>query len=176
MQPLWNERYQPADAEIVRQKARKMMKRRTLREHQLEDIEQEMSLRVIQQSHLQRPEQGSREGFVGKTAENAYLSLYEKRTTQKREDKRNISIDAGPQRALIDGRTTQEQMDLALDLEKFVDRMPPEVRQVYELCLEGRSQTDLQGLLNLPRGQVRTLLQRMTKHLAEYVSASKSKD
>ena len=47
MQPLWDERYQPADAEIVKNKARKMMKRRTLREHQLEDVVQEMAMPTL---------------------------------------------------------------------------------------------------------------------------------
>lgn len=165
MQPLWDERFQPADAKIVKQKAKQLIGRRRLREHELEDIEQEMALRIIEQSTRHDPERGSREGFVGRTATNAFLSLHEKRTARKREDRRNISIEAAPSGSLNDGRLTQEQIDLALDLKQAVDRMPSDLRQVYDLRLAGHSETELQGLLNLPRGQMRTLTTRLKKHL-----------
>lgn len=176
MQPLWDQRYQPADADIVRRKAKKMMRRRTLRELEIEDIEQEMAMRVIQQSHLHRPDRGSREGFVGKTVENAYLTLYEKRTAKKREDKGTRELQDSTMRSLSDGRTTQEQIDLALDLEKVVNRMPPDLQQVYALLLAGHTKTDLEDLLNLTRGQARTLTQRLKQHLQAYLSSVNSEN
>jgi DNA-directed RNA polymerase specialized sigma24 family protein len=176
MQELWDDRFQPADAEIVKQKARQLIGRRRLREHEFEDIEQEMALRVIEQSHLHDPQRGSREGFVGTTAANAYWNLHEKRTAKKRDDRRNISIDVGPSGALHDGRLTQEQIDLALDLKQAVDRMPPDLRQVYDLRLAGHSETELQGLLNLSRGQVRTLTARLKTYLEPYIKSPDSDD
>lgn len=176
MQELSDDRFQPADAEIVKQKARQLIGRRRLREHEFEDIEQEMALRVIEQSHLHDPQRGTREAFVAKTATNAFLGLYEKRTAKKREDRRNISIDASPTDAMHHCRSTQEQIDLVLDLKQAVDRMPPDLRQVYDLRLAGHSETDLQGLLNLSRGQVRTLTARLKTYLEPYIKSPDSDD
>lgn len=176
MQPLFDERYQPADAEIVKNKARKMMKRRTLREHQLADVEQEMALRIVQQSHHHDPKRGSREGFVGKTAQNAYLSIYEKRAAMKREDRRNISIDAAPHKTLIDGSMTEEQIDLALDMKITVSLMPPELQQISVLLMADHRKADLPDLLNLSRGKVRTLLQRIEPYLEPHFFNPQSED
>lgn len=167
MRPLWDERYQPADAEIVKKKARQMMGRRTLRDCQLEDIEQEMALHVVRQSHRHRPDLGSREGFVGKTAKNALLNLIDKRSAKKRDDRRNIEYDDGPEGALADGESTQEQIDLELDLKDVVKRMSPDLQEVYALRLAGHSEAEMQDLLTLTRARVRVLIQRMEQHLKD---------
>jgi len=116
MRELWDERFTSADAEIVKKKARRMVGRSGYRDCDIADIEQEVATQVVQQLHRHRPERGSREGFVGKVAKNTLLNLIDKRSAKKRDDRRNIEYDDGPEGTLIDGTTTPEQIDLELDL------------------------------------------------------------
>ncbi len=118
-------------------------------------------MQVFQQNHRQRPERGSRAGFVGKVAKNALLNLIEKRSAKKRDDRRNIEYDDGPEGTLLDGEMTREQIDLELDLEDVKNRMPPDLRQVLELRMAGHSDRELEDLLSLTRGEVRTLSQHL---------------
>ncbi len=124
-------------------------------------------MQVFQQIHRQRPERGSRAGFVGKVAKNALLNLIEKRSAKKRDDRRNIEYGDGPEGTLIDGEMTPEQIDLELDLEDVKNRMPPDLRQVLELRMAGHSDRELEDLLSLTRGQVRSLSQRLEQFGAE---------
>ena len=124
-------------------------------------------MQVFQQIHCQRPERGSRAGFVGKVAKNALLNLIEKRSAKKRDDRRNIEYDDGPEGTLADGASTQEQIDLELDLKDVVKRMSPDLQQVYELRLAGHSEAEMEDLLNLTRAGVRALIQRMEQHMKE---------
>lgn len=161
MQPLWDERYQPADAEIVKRKARQISGPRGYRDCELADIEQELAMQVFQHVHRQRPDRGSRAGFVGKVAKNALLNLIERRSAKKRDDRRNIEYDDGPEGTLLDGETTPEHIDHELDLEEVKRRMPPDLRQVLEMRMAGHSDKELESQLGLSRGKVRTLIQRL---------------
>jgi RNA polymerase sigma factor (sigma-70 family) len=158
---LWDERYLPTDHEIVKKKARKMSGPRGYRDCELADIEQELAMKVFQEIHRQRSDRGSRAGFVGKVAKNALLNLIEKRSAKKRDDRRNIEYDDGPEGTLLDGETTPEQIDHELDVEEMKNRMPPDLRQVLELRMAGHSDRELEDLLSLTRGKVRTLSQRL---------------
>lgn len=161
MQPLWDERYQPADAEIVKKKARQMWGPRGYLDYEIADIEQELAMQVFQRIDRQRPDRGPRAGFVAKVAKNALLNLIERRSAKKRDDRRNIEYGDGPEGTLIDGEMTAQQIDLELDLEDMKNRMPPDLRQVLELRMAGHSDRELEDRLGLTRGRVRTLSRRL---------------
>jgi len=167
MRPLWDERYQPADAEVIKRKARRLAGHYGYRVSDIADIEQEVATQVVQQLHRHDPSRGSREGFVGKVAKNTLLNLIDKRSAKKRDDRRNIEYDDGPEGTLIDGTTTPEQIDLELDLKDVMQRMPPDLRQVLELRMAGHSDAEMEDLLELTRARVRALIQRMEVFLRE---------
>lgn len=164
MQPLWDERYQPADAEIVKKKAARMAKRRGF---DVEDLAQELAMHVYQQTPKHDPARGRRDKFVGKVAKNRLLNLIESRRAQKRDDRRNIEYEDGPEGALIDGEVSQDQIDLSLDMQAAVARMPPDVRAAFEFRMAGHSETELQKLMGRTRAQIRTLLQRLERILKD---------
>lgn len=91
--PLWNERYQPSDAEIIKKKARKMVGHYGYRTCDVVDLEQELALHMVQQMRLYRPGRGTRAQFVNRIAKNKLLNIIERRTAQKRDDRRNVAIE-----------------------------------------------------------------------------------
>lgn len=167
MQPLWDERYQPADAEIVKKKATRMAGRSGFRSADVADIEQELATHVFQQTHRHDPGRGPRDAFVGKIAMNKLLNLIEKRAAMKRDDRRNVEYDDGPDGSLIDGTVSNDQIDLGLDMKEAVSRMPHDVREAFELRMAGHSETELKELMGRTRAQVRALMQRLARFLAE---------
>jgi DNA-directed RNA polymerase specialized sigma24 family protein len=160
MRGLWDERFTPADAEIIKRKARKLAGHYGYRASDVEDIEQDLATHVFQQTHRHLPERGSREKFVSKVAKNKLLNLIEKRTAMKRGDGRNVSVDEAGERALLDGSISPDSLDVVIDVRAVIVALPDELRQVA-LLRQQHSQKELEGLLHLTRAQVRCRIQHL---------------
>jgi DNA-directed RNA polymerase specialized sigma24 family protein len=160
-------RFTPADAAIVKSKARGVLGRFGFRVSDLEDLEQELATQVFQKTCLHDPERGSREAFVGAVAANKLLNLVQIRTARKRGDRRNFAYADAPDPALIDGTVTQTQIDLQLEMREMATSLPPDVREVYELMLQGYGEVDIQKHLHLSRQRVRTFMGKVEARLRE---------
>ncbi|MCC7409803.1 MAG: hypothetical protein IT442_17185 [Phycisphaeraceae bacterium] len=163
--PLWSERYQPSDAEIIKEKARKMIGHYGYRACNLADLEQELALHVVRQMHLYRATRGTRAQFVSQITKNKLLNLIEHRRAQKRDDRRNVTIEVVDKNVLPGDGTTPAGRDLGIDVRAVLERLPQELRQVANLLPE-RSGQEIGRLLGLSRGQVRWRIQQIGQALS----------
>ncbi|MCC7408909.1 MAG: hypothetical protein IT442_12610 [Phycisphaeraceae bacterium] len=163
--PLWDEKYQPTDAEIIKKKARKMIGHYGYRTCDVVDLEQELALHVVQQMQLYRPGRGTRAQFVSRIARNKLLNIIERRTAQKRDDRRNVAIEKVVPDVLPGDGTTPAGRDLGIDVQAVLERLPQELRQVAILLPEHKGQ-EIGRLLGLSRGQVRWRIQQIGQALS----------
>ena len=154
-------RFTESDAAIIRRIARRMYGHYGYGLSDVEDIEQELALHISQVSHRYDPTRSPRRRFVSKAAKNKLLNLIERRIAQKRNESRNVAYDDSTPAVLNDGSATQAQIVLHLDMKAGAERLPHDVRQALDLLLAGHSERDLERLMGLTRGQVRTLIKRM---------------
>lgn len=161
MKQLWDERYLPADDEIVKRKA--AIFARTPR-MEPEDLAQDLASHLFQQTHHVR---GNRAGFVARVVENKAMNLIEARRAKKRDDRRNIKYEDAPERALIDGTLNEAQIDLQLEMQALADALPPDLREVYELMVQGYLEADIQKHLHIGRQRVRTLMKKVEDRIRE---------
>jgi hypothetical protein len=159
-------RYQPEDAEIIKKKAKRLVGHYGYRQDDVDDLEQELALHVFPRIHLHRPERGSREGFVGKMASNKLLNVIEQRTAQKRDRRYDTRIDDAGEDALNDGSTSQDRIDLQIDMRQVLARMPADLHKVALLRTQ-HSERELEGLLHLTRAEVRTRIAKVEKFLRD---------
>lgn len=167
MKELWDERYQPADDEIVKRKAAKFARRNRSARLDAEEVSQELATHVFQNTHRHDHARGSREKFVSKVVKNKLLNLIEARTAKKRDDRRNIEYDQSPEGSLIDGSATAAQIDLQLELQVLAASMPAEMCQVYELMLQQFGEADIREHLRIGRQRVRTLMRKVEDRIRE---------
>jgi DNA-directed RNA polymerase specialized sigma24 family protein len=156
---LWDGRYLPADHEIVKRKASKFARSNHV---DADDIAQDLAAHIFQQSPRYDPNRGSREQFVTKVTTNKLLNIVEARNAKKRDDRRNLEYDDAPDRALIDGTMNESQVDLQVEMRAMAESLAPELRQIYDLMLQGYREADIQKHLHLGRQRVRTLMQKVT--------------
>jgi len=158
MRELWDARFTPADAEVIRKKAATLAGH--YRNSDIDDFEQDLATHVFQQTHRHLPERGSREKFISRVVKNKLLNLIDKRTAMKRGDGRNVSLDEAGERALLDGSISSDRLDVVIDVRAVIVALPDELRQVA-LLRQQHSEKELEGLLNLTRAQVRGRVQRL---------------
>ncbi len=166
MPELWDERFTPADAEIIKRKARRLVGHYGYRTSDAEDIEQDLAMHVFQQTYRHRPDRGSREQFVSTIAKNKLLNMIEHRTAQKRDNRRDVRADDTDERALLNKSGSPERIDLSLDLRDALARMPPELREIA-LRLPDETAAEIARALNLTRAKVRTRIQQIRRFLED---------
>jgi len=166
VRPLWDERYQPADHEIIRRKAAKFA-RSNRRPVDVDDIVQDLSLHVFQQTHRHDPARGTRAVFVDKVAKNKLLHLVEASQAKRRDDRRNVKYDDAPAHMLVGRYLTISQTSVTLDMRDLAAALPPDLRQVYDLQLQQFSEAEIQKHLHLSRQRVRTLARKVEDHIRE---------
>lgn len=160
MNQLWDDRYTPADAEIVKRKANKMFGHYGWGKDDVEDIQAELIFHVWKQSPRHDPGQGPREGFIKKITKNKMLNLIEARRRKKRDTRGNVPFDDAVEGAVLDGRNDPAKIDTQIAVRAVIDQLPPALRQVALLRAE-HSERDLEKLLNLTRAQVRTRIHQL---------------
>jgi len=164
VRPLWDERYQPADHEIIRRKAAKFA-RTSRRRVDAEDIAQDLALHVLKWTDRHTPRPGTRAALMETMARNKLLNLIHARDAKKRDDRRNIDYDNAPERMLVARALTISQTCVTLDMRDLAAALPPDLRQVYDLLLQQFSDVEIQKHLGLSRQRVRTLVLKVEDHI-----------
>jgi len=155
-----DDRFTPADAEIVKRKARNMFGQHGWNRQDVEDIEAELIFHIWKQSPRHDPAQGPRERFIKKITKNKMLNLIEARKAKKRDGRRNVLLDDAIEGAVLDGRNDPAKIDTQIAVRAVIAQLTPELRQVALLRQE-HSERDLEKLLNLTRAQVRTRIHQL---------------
>lgn len=163
MGALWDERYTPADAAIIKQKARRMLGRSGYGKSDVEDIEQVAAMHLFQKTHLHRPGRGPREKFVCKVVKNKLLNMIEAKTARKRDNRRDVSLDHVDQAVLRDGRSS-ERAGVQMDVQDALKRMPDGLREIALLRIDLRP-SQIEKLPGMTRGKVRWALEQIEQFL-----------
>lgn len=159
-------RFTKTDAEIIRRKVRRLVGHYGIRQSDVEDLEQELALHVIQQSHRYRPELGKREAFIETVVKHKILHLIESRTASKRDNRRDVHIETVGEFCLLDSDASQERINLQIDVRDAIARMPEELRQ-FALLRQKHTEREIERKLGLTRGQVRSRVQRLERFLTD---------
>lgn len=157
-------RFTQTDAEIIQRKVRRLVGHYGIRWNDVGDLEQELAMHVIQQSHHYRPEVGKREAFIETVTKNKILHLIECRTARKRDNRRDVPLETIGECCLLDGDASQERIDLQIDVRNAIVRMPDDLRQ-FALLRQQYAEREIEKILGLTRGQVRSRVQRLERFL-----------
>jgi RNA polymerase sigma factor (sigma-70 family) len=160
MRPLWNEHYQPEDAEIVKRIARKFARRNPSPVLDVDEVEQELAMHVVKQSHLHDPSRGTRAQFISKIAKHRVLNMIEWRDARKRNDRRNVSSEVVGEHLMADSDDAFAQIDAAMDVEAVKKDLPQDLRAVAALWPE-YTPREIEQKLGLSRAAVRWRIQQI---------------
>lgn len=160
MQDNSDERFTAAAAAEIKLLAKRLKGHYGYRASDIEDLEQELAAHVIQRMDQYVPERGSRGAFVSTVAKNRILNLIEARTAAKRDGRRNVSLDP----AGVPINTSQEGIDLKLDVRAALADLPDDLRQVALLRME-HTEREIEALLGLTRAQVRWRMRQLEQAL-----------
>jgi RNA polymerase sigma factor (sigma-70 family) len=150
-------RHWAKDSEIVKKKAKQMAIRNHLRPADAEDLEQDVAMHVYKQSGRHNPARGSREAFIGRVTKNALLNLMEKRYAKKRDHRRDREYGDVDEDALLDGEITPERIDLKIEVQDALARLPADLREIALLRID-TSEAEIAKSLGMTRGEVRWAL------------------
>jgi len=165
MPEQWDERYTPADAEIIRWKVLKIVGQFPFLARQQEDLLQEVAMHVSRQTCRVDPTR-RREAFVATVAENKLLNIVAKETAQKRDTRRDVRIHDIGEGLLLDGTSRQEDLDMQLDIRDAIEGMPPDMRLVAMLRQE-LSEAEVLRRTGFSREEVRGIQRRIAAYLRD---------
>jgi RNA polymerase sigma factor (sigma-70 family) len=137
--------------DLIRRKTRRLIKRHGLNEHDAEDLEQELLLRLPPILKRCDPARGDPRAFLGAAIHKHLANLLRNRQARRRDYRRTSALDVRPDSqaegtradALADtahdarlgrhGRSAEEQARLRQDVADVVARLPDDLRVLAEL-------------------------------------------
>jgi DNA-directed RNA polymerase specialized sigma24 family protein len=144
----------PAVAAIITRKARSLVGRAGLQRQDCRDVEQELTLRLLENLDQFVARRGRRLAFVQRLVDRFASNLLRHRRAGQR--------DGGPHAPLPDTLPAPPGDDTRrLDLEQALASLPPDLRAVVESFLAGRSVTETAGVLGLSRATVYARLREL---------------
>jgi RNA polymerase sigma factor (sigma-70 family) len=148
------------------------------RRDDLEDVRQEVALRVFQNTHRFDPTRGRRAAFVSVVAKHRILQLIERQEARKRGYGRTVQPAPWDQDWLTDRRNTPQRVDLAIDVRDAMGRMPSDVRAVVELRMSSCTVAEIRKQLGLTRHRAGVQLRRAgnSLHTLRNDSSTKSQN
>jgi RNA polymerase sigma-70 factor (ECF subfamily) len=167
---------------LIRIKARQLARRPEFQSWDPEDIEQELTLDLLQRLLHHDPARASRNTFIARAVEHKVASLIEHRTRTKRHcPTEMMSLDdpaSGedgeivPRSETIDPATLQrvptpsDTPELAVDLALAMEDLPDDMR---DLCERLRTETvsEIARRLGIPRSTLYESIRRLRQRLSE---------
>ncbi|MFH1680635.1 MAG: sigma factor [Candidatus Eisenbacteria bacterium] len=173
-------------AHHIRHKARSLVGRYGFRETDVEDLEQELTLDVLQRMPKYDPGRAQKKTFVVRLVRNKIASILEARKAGKRDYRTPVYSFTGWVKDRTNGflqrsetidqdhyllrtgrrRAQQEVLDLAIDLKRATDLLPPELR---DLCRRLRYETvsEISRETGVPRSTICDAKERIRVHFEE---------
>lgn len=116
---------------LIRRKVRQMIRSSHYQSQDAEDLQQELSLHLVERLPRFDPQRGSINAFVNTVLERRASTLKWDRWCAKRDDHRCLSFeDDLPERG--DFQQQERQRDLALDLRQALATLPEPLRELAE--------------------------------------------
>ncbi|MFH1680409.1 MAG: sigma factor [Candidatus Eisenbacteria bacterium] len=173
-------------AHHIRHKARLLVGRYGFRETDIEDLEQELTLDLLQRMPKYDPDRAQRTTFVARLVRNKIASVVEARKAGKRDYRTPVYSLTGWVKDATNGfllrietvdqdhyllrtgrrRSQQEVLDLSIDLKRATDLLPPELR---ELCRRLRYETvsEISRAKGIPRSTLYEAIEKIRAHFEE---------
>lgn len=138
----------PVAQDIIRRKAGKLMRRCGFSRSDLPDLEQGMSLHLLQRMSAFDPRRGDWTAFVAAVVTAWGAKLLRTRYAAKRDYRRNRPLLAASQSC--QQGDDLEQLELQLDVQQALQRLPEDLRPIAER-LQHLSIAELARELGVPR-------------------------
>ena len=174
-------------AKLIRYKARQLARRSDFSESDQEDLEQEMVLDLLRRLPRYDQRRAQRNTFIARIVEHKIATLIDYRRAAKRDCRReglslNREFDDGEgnttdslqtvdqeaylRRLGIAFRPQRDQVDLRLDLESALQRLPADLRSLCEL-LRSKSVREISQTVGIPRPSIYDAIKRVKARLVE---------
>lgn len=157
-------RFTDADAEVIKHKVRKIIGRYGLNRSDEPDLQQDLAMHISVRMAQHDPSRGARSTFVDRVITNKIASIIEHRTAQKRDRRRETTLEAVDEDAVADRADDQQVLDRQNDVREAVARLPLEL-QDFARRLQTQSEAEIIRATGLTRGQVRQRISAIRHYL-----------
>lgn len=144
-------------SQLIRQKARQLVRHPGFSKSEREDIEQELRIELVQKYRCFDPDRARETTFIARVVENKVISLIRARVAEKRDFRRDArslnetvsdaeggqveqaqTLDAAAARAHTGQarRSDEEQAQLRFDMAEVLKALPDDLRPLAELLME----------------------------------------
>jgi RNA polymerase sigma factor (sigma-70 family) len=165
----------------IRNSTRRLVGMAGITDEDLKDLRQDIWVDLIRRLPRYRPDRGTRQAFIARVIRNRIASILKSRTAAKRGGGKpalslnwesfdesgdpvelHESLSADHYLRLTRGvrRSEEERRDLALDVRKVVERLPPHHR-VLCLLLIDHDVCNIANVVGIPRSTLRDLIKRL---------------
>jgi RNA polymerase sigma factor (sigma-70 family) len=166
--------------DLIRRKTRRLIKRHGLNEHDAEDLEQELLLRLPPILKRCDPAKGDPRAFLGATIHKHLNNLLRNRRAKKRDYRKTFSLDIRADRQAEGtradslgervhdarlgrhGRSAEEQARLRQDVADVIARLPEDLRVLARL-LQTRTLADAAKELGVSRSTLAGRRERLRR-------------
>ncbi len=169
--------------ELIRQKARELIRHPGFRQSELEDVQQELTLELLRKSSGFDPRRGCEEAFVSRVIRSKAVSLVRARTCEKRNFRRHgrslnelvsdaeyYSVErsqtcvatAAQNHTFQSSRSVEDLSQLRVDVADVVDALPEDLRKLANL-LSTMSRHAAAHVLGRSRRQVGNDVRRLRR-------------
>jgi RNA polymerase sigma-70 factor (ECF subfamily) len=150
----------PVAQDIIRRKARKLMRRGGFSSNDLPDLEQDLSLHLLQRMAAFDPRRGDWTAFVAAVVTAWGANLLRTRHAAKRDYRRNRPLLAASQSC--QPGDDLEQLELQLDVQQGLQRLPEDLRPIAER-LQHFTIAELARALGVPRTTLYEQIKRIRR-------------
>jgi RNA polymerase sigma-70 factor (ECF subfamily) len=175
----------PRAQELIARKAKQLAGRHGFSRSDFDDISQELTLRLLTRVRRFDPTRASENAFLHRTIENLAASLVRRQRALKRKCTAVVSLsletsdpecptiacmlteDALDRRLGRERTSSQSTLELHLDFDDLVDRLPDELRQLCRMLLEENGVADVARLTGKPRTTLQSRLRQVRLWLVE---------
>jgi RNA polymerase sigma factor (sigma-70 family) len=167
---------------IIRRKIKQLIGRAGFANHDWEDLEQDMFLRVLQALKSFDPSQAHRNKFITAVVERYFANVLRDKQAGKRDHRRitsiNVMINITDERPTelaqtigqreLDARrgrhprSDEEQAQLARDVAESIGKLPVELRKLAER-LKSESVSDIARDMGIPRTTLNEIVRRLRR-------------
>lgn len=165
---------------IIKHNARKLAGTNGFTESDTEDIEQELVLDLLRRLPRFDERRSGRRTFISRLVENRIRTMIKHQTAKRRDYRRTVgsldetvdphdgdsdsrldqcSSDQGEHSLVSQLLTSEQRLDLRIDIRGLLERLPPEQRTICLLLMEGERAVTVADLLGISRS---TLYERIS--------------
>lgn len=173
---------------LIKFKARQLLRRPEFHGMELEEVQQEISLHVAQKAHLFDPKRGYAESFITVVVDTAAAMMCRSRGQLKRGPglqvqslEGSVLLNEGEETSLLDQLVEDDlhrhhggqcvpgehQQDARIDLADALERLSPHLRQIAQLLMNDGCEASIARDLRTSRRQVRKAIDEIREHFQQ---------